>query len=766
MTSSPVTAVPERSGRNRSRSDRPAVNRQALNRLWPRSTSVFLILVGVLLSVVSFIVVINMPALAWHPGRDDELKATYDAFQQTGTLLIKAVDSGSKYTQAPGNGPWVSAAWDDDPGAYIIASLMGLVTRSASPYPGLSLAMALLVAIPLLWLPTAVARIFKRARAGYAVVLLPPVMWLTNNGTILAGTEYGLSDTASPTRVYALYGMAASIAFASLSLLVLFCTYRLRTSVLIGVSLLFVVLAAVGNLSRSLSGVGVAAAVGVLWWLHATGRWRKLLLAVVAGAVAVALTFGLQTAAMGGINEARAAATHQSMADLPDSHGTWHPLYLGLSYPQPITGQQSPFHVQWSDEFGWQKAREVDPDVVIASDKYDQIIKKYYLDAVLGHPTTAIRLYLEKFLFVIKSFGAMFAVIIVGLVLALSRRSQQRKTLWAAVIVPLPTLLLGFIPPVLVMPLLYYYSEITASLSVLVAISLGALVWSLTSMPAHVRASERNRLRPRTVASAAHDEPAAADQSGIRLSVVVPTRNGSAVLAPTLDTLAARLTPEDEIVVVENGSTDGTWDLLQNIRDGWSAPTRLVLRQSPPGLGEALRTGLLASEGRRVLLTADDLPFGMTDYDQFVRLPQDTVVAIGSKAHPDSQVQRSTRRAVQSRIFRFLREALLGSAVGDSQGTIWADGTWARSLALVSRESGLMWTTELVLAAEQQGIHVVEVPVVLSGHHEGGSSRFRFRDAWHSVIGFIRLAVYKDDYVDEDWVSPDARASLTGTTTA
>ncbi|MFP3465299.1 glycosyltransferase [Leifsonia sp. SIMBA_070] len=719
----------------------------AANRLWPRSTSVFLILVGVVLSVVSFLVVINMPALAWHSARDHELRATYDAFRETGTLLIKAVNSGSNYTQVASSGQWVSAAWDDDPGAYIVASLMGLVTRSASPYPGLGLAEALLVALPLLWLPTAVARIFKRARAGYAVVLLPPLMWLLNNGTILAGTEYGLSDSVSTTRVYALYGIAASVAFLSLSLLVLFCTFKLRTSLLIVVSLGFVVLAAIGDLSRSLSGMGIAAAVGVLWWMHTRKKWRWLT-AIAAAATAIVLTIGLQTAAMTGLNAARASATGQSMDNLPNAHGTWHPLYLGLSYPQPITGQPSPLGIVWSDQFGWDKARAIDPDVVIASEKYDLILKDLYLNEVKAHPTTVVKLYLEKFLYVVKHFGAMLVFILVGLVLALMRRAPQRRPLGAAITVTIPTILIGLIPPVLVMPLLYYYSELTAALSILVAIALGGLVWSLTSMPSHVRASERNRLSSRALPSEPRPEPA------VRLSVVVPTRNGSGVLGATLATLGAQLTADDEIIVVENGSTDTAWELLQSEQASWSAAPALVLRQSEPGLGEALRTGVLASRGRRVLLTADDLPFGMSDYDQFVRLSDDVIVAIGSKAHPDSQVRRSWRRSVQSKIFRFLREALLQSRVGDSQGTIWADGEWARALAIVSRESGLMWTTELVLAAEQQGLHVVEVPVVLSEGHESGSSRFRFGDAWRSVVGFTRLAVYKDDYSDVNWVVP------------
>lgn len=718
------------------------------NRLWPRSTSIFLILVGVVLSVLSFLVVLNMPALGWHSARAKELQATYSAYRETGVLLIKAPNSGSKYTQVPATGPWVSAAWDDDPGAYVVASLMGDVTNSPSPYPGLDLAEALLVALPLLWLPTAVARIFKRARAGYAVILLPPVIWLTNNGTVLAGTEYGLSDSVSTVRVYALYGIEASLLFASLSLLVLFCTFRLRTSALIAVSLLFAVLAAAGNLSRSLSGMGVAAAVGILWWLHTSKRWRWAA-AIVGGIATIVLAVGLQSAVMTGINSARSWATHSSLADLPNAHGTWHPLYLGLAYPQPFTGQPSALGIVWSDEFGWDKARQIDPTVVIASAQYDDIIKGLYLDEVAKHPGTVAKIYVEKFLFVVKHFGAMVIFIVIGLVLALMRRSPRRRPLGAAVSVTIPALLLGLIPPVLVMPLIYYYSQLTAALSILVAISLGALVWSLTSMPAHVRTSERNRLSTRVLAGAP-----ALPMPGARISVVVPTRNGAAVVGETLQTLGRTLASDDEIIVVENGSTDDTTAVLEGIVAAWPWPSALVVTHSQPGLGEALRTGVLATTGRHVLLTADDLPFGMTDYEQFTALPEDVIVAIGSKAHPDSRVQRSLRRSVQSRIFRFLREALLQSEVGDSQGTIWAHGTWCRSLAMVSRESGLMWSTELVLAAEQQGIRVTEVPVVLSAGHESGTSRFRVSDAWHSFVGFTRLAIYKDDYCDDNWVLP------------
>lgn len=721
------------------------------NKLWPRSTSLFLLLVGALLSVMSFLVVLNMPELRWEPYRDVELRATYDTYRETGVLLVKEAGTGSPQTQSDTSGGGagaglVPAAGDDDPGVYLLASVLGRVTGTESPYPGLSVITAFLVAVPLLWLPTAVARIFRRARAGYALILLPPAMWLLNQGTVLVGTEYGLSDSVSQLRVHAFYGIASSIVFLGLTGILYLSTLRLGWRALAFATAGIAVLAGFANVAKAWSGVGVAIAVAVIWWLNSSVRWRWVR-PLVAGAVAVAISFGVQGAVLAGVEVGRAQALATSGAIEPDFHGTWQQIYLGLAYPEPISGRPSPFDVSYSTAFAQAVVADVDPQIETGSAEYDDVLRETYLESVSADPVGAAGLYVSKLLFVVKQFGAMIAFIVVAFVIALTRRSPQRRLLGASIVIAAPTLVVGLLSPVLVMTDLYHYTELSAALGVLVAVSLGALVWSITSMPSHVRSTERSRLSQRL------PQQLAASDARSHTTVIVPTRNGEDVIEDTVRALAARLRPGDEIVVVENGSSDQTTSVLDRMAVSWNEGPSLVVLHSGPGLGEALRTGVLASTGQWLLLTADDLPFGFSDYDQFRRLPADVVVAIGSKAHVDSAVIRSRRRVIQSKVFRFLRAALLQSKVGDSQGTIWVDGDWARSFSLLSRETGLMWTTELVLAAEQQGIVVREVPVSLSDAHETGSSRFRFADAWQSVIGFTRLAIYKDDYANEVWTS-------------
>ena len=716
---------------------------QSSNRLWPRSTSLLLLLVGFMLSAISFAAVVNMGELAWHPARDAELRATYEAYQDTGALLIKPTGSGSYGVQAPAPGPLTSATWDDDPGSYLIASLMSHVTNSNSPYPGLALAQAFLVAIPLLWLPMAVARTLKSARAGYALILLPAVVWLVNYGTILLGTEYGLADSVSTLRVYALYGIAASLAFLSISLILLLSTYRLRTSVLITATLLIGVIAGFGNLSRSLSGMGVAATVGILWWLHVRGRWRWAA-AGLASIIAIVLAVTIQNGVMTMVNSARVQTTGQSIEEIPDAHTAWHSLYLGLSYPQPITGAPSRFGVTWSDEFGWAKAREVVPEVLVASVEYDEVMKSLYIERVSSDPVGALKLYVLKGIYLLEHFGAMIALIVAGFAIGFVRIARLRKPLGIVVAISTPTLILGLVPPVLVMPMLYYYSELSAALGLLTAVSLGVLVWLLTSLPSRVRGQERRRLHDRPSVGLTPIAPA------MGISAVVPYLNDAESLIATVTNLASHLTSQDEIVVVDTTSADSTPDQLNLLSQDWVHACRLVVLTSQPGRDDALRTGVLASSGHKLLIVGDALPIEFTDIDEVGDLTNE-VLLLTLSAYRDSKTPTGRQFPPQTRGSKFMLEALLESHGAGDHHTLMVDGDWGRAFAGLSREAGNLWITELVLVAEQQGFSVRQAQPEASAGKKT-TPLFRLSGSWRFLTGMARLALHKDEFRDEIWV--------------
>lgn len=454
-----------------------------VDRPWPRATHVLLQVAGVVLAAATFFTVLAMPDLPYHPARDLELRATYDTYRETGVPLVKENGSGSWYGTVEGDG-LTRAAGDDDPGSYLIASWMSHVTGSESPYPGLIAVMAVLSALPWLLLPLTMARIFGRPRAGFAMLALPLVTWFVND-SLLVGTEYGQSNLVAPVRVYALYALPSAVIFLSLVLVAWFLTRRATWRGALAMSVLLVGFAATGNLLRSMSGFGIAALVGVIWWAVLRVRGRRVAIGVGAltASVAVLCALWVPGVFMDRIDDQRAQVISPETSQLPDAHGTWHPLYLGLSYPQPITGEASEFGVLWSDEFGWQKAREVDPDVVLASAEYDGIIKSFFLDAVRAQPWTAIGLYADKLAYTARHFAAVLTFIGFAALLVRRRRTPGGRDAARAAATTLPTIALGLVPPVLVMPMLYYYSELVAALGFLTALALGGAVCAFSGLP-------------------------------------------------------------------------------------------------------------------------------------------------------------------------------------------------------------------------------------------------------------------------------------------
>ena len=95
----------------------------------------------------------------------------------------------------------------------------------------------------------------------------------------------------------------------------------------------------------------------------------------------------------------------------------------------------------------------------------------------------------------------------------------------------------------------------------------------------------------------------------VRLSIVVPAFNEEGRLGPNLEALLdflARGSSTGEILVVDDGSGDGTAPLARRIL-GTAGLHRVLRNERNRGKGFAVRRGVLASRGERILFTDADL---------------------------------------------------------------------------------------------------------------------------------------------------------------
>ncbi|MER5463781.1 dolichyl-phosphate beta-glucosyltransferase [Streptomyces sp. NPDC002668] len=234
--------------------------------------------------------------------------------------------------------------------------------------------------------------------------------------------------------------------------------------------------------------------------------------------------------------------------------------------------------------------------------------------------------------------------------------------------------------------------------------------------------------------------------AGVDLSVVVPAYNEEGRLRPTLDAICAHLRAEPgrwgdwELIVVDDGSSDATAKIAQEAA-AEEPRIHLVSSNGNRGKGSALRLGVLASYGRRVLITDADLATPIEELDRLDKqlAAEDSAAAIGSRAHPDSQIEVHQRRMREwlGRMGNRLIRAVAVSGIHDTQcGFKLFEGDKARAAFADSRLDGWGIDVEILRFFRRAGWPVTEVPVRWS--HQAGS-KVRPLDYGKVLLELLRL---------------------------
>jgi dolichyl-phosphate beta-glucosyltransferase len=226
-------------------------------------------------------------------------------------------------------------------------------------------------------------------------------------------------------------------------------------------------------------------------------------------------------------------------------------------------------------------------------------------------------------------------------------------------------------------------------------------------------------------------------------SIVLPAFNESERIAATIEnifTFAAKKSWQTEIIVVNDGSTDDTVEVVRRC-----AATRPGLRllQNPGnrGKGYSVRHGILQAQGEILLFSDADLSSPIAEAEKlFAAIAAGADIAIGSRwLKTELQLRRQPLyRQIYGRIFNLALRLILGLQFKDTQCGFKAFTRRAAN-ALFPLQKIERWgfDPELLYLAKRLHLRVEEVPVAWA--HREGTRINPLRDGMRMFVEMLQI---------------------------
>jgi hypothetical protein len=228
------------------------------------------------------------------------------------------------------------------------------------------------------------------------------------------------------------------------------------------------------------------------------------------------------------------------------------------------------------------------------------------------------------------------------------------------------------------------------------------------------------------------------EMAPVRLTILMPCLNEERTVAACIKKAQSWLAHagiSGEIVIADNGSTDGSREIAQ-------ALGARVVSVAAKGYGNALRAGIAAARGTYIIMGDADDSYDFLGLDAFLRrLDEGCDLVIGNRFAGGIKpgAMPFLHRYLGNPVLSFLGRRLFGIPLGDFNCGLRAFRRDA-ILSLGLTAPGMEFALEMIVRAALRGFSIAEVPTTLSPDGRDRPPHLRsFRDGWRSLRFYLLL---------------------------
>lgn len=232
----------------------------------------------------------------------------------------------------------------------------------------------------------------------------------------------------------------------------------------------------------------------------------------------------------------------------------------------------------------------------------------------------------------------------------------------------------------------------------------------------------------------------------IRLSVVIPAFNERATIEKLLTRVAAAPLPAGvtlEMVVVDDGSRDGTRELLRELAKKGEPPIRYIEHEINQGKGAAVRTGFASATGDILLVQDADLEYSPDDYPVLLQpiLDGHADVVFGSRFLGGPHRVLFFWHSVGNRFLTMLSNMFTDLNLSDMETCYKVfKAEVLKGMVLKSNRFGI--EPELTAKVAKTRARIYEVPISYHGRTYAEGKKIGWKDGFSAIWSIFRFNLF------------------------